>query len=683
MKFLSRFLAYVVCVFAGSATVMTNAEEAPHPGLLSASHAWSERAFDQAGLPPVSFVLGGISSRQFLGQWHRTASDAKTLADGRTLRTLTWTDPATALEIRIVVVEYADFPAVEWIGYIRNNGQVATPLLEHVSAIDADFAGTGGQTRLHTLRGDNYSAASYAPLEFPLEAAPLKFQPVGGRPTDTAWPYYNLDHGNEGVMLALGWPGQWQMEFTRKGATVHANGGQQVVHLSLYPGEEIRTPLVALLFWKGTDWIDGQNAWRRWFLAHNISRQNGRLPPIANAICLPGLKPTAASEIAGLRDYLRHGMRPDYHWIDAGWYELDQDWFKAKGVGTWQPDPLRLPHGIREIADFVHEERMKLVLWVEPERVYRGSELWEKHPEWLLKWDSADKTKEDLRLLNLGNADARQWITQRVSNLITEQGVDLYRQDFNVEPLGAWNANDAPDRQGLTENLHVQGYLAYWDDLRSAHPGMLIDSCASGGRRNDLETMRRAVPLLRSDYQAPGLNEGANSGMTTDVFDGNQGHTYGLSLWLPYFGTGEYADDVYSARSHLCPFIGLGVHLDDADWAALRRQVADHRSVGDFFYGDYYPLTPYSSSESDWIAWEFVRPEQGAGMIQAFRRENNPATLTTLQLRGLENDASYEVRDLDSGRATRHQGRELMTAGLVVKAAAPRTALIFVFTKVK
>jgi alpha-galactosidase len=82
------------------------------------------------------------------------------------------------------------------------------------------------------------------------------------------------------------------------------------------------------------------------------------------------------------------------------------------------------------------------------------------------------------RLLNLGNDDARAW---------PEQGIDLYRQDFNMDPLRAWRRNDAADRQGITEIKHVTGYLAYRDELRRRHPNMLIDSCASGGGRNDLE----------------------------------------------------------------------------------------------------------------------------------------------------------------------------------------------------
>ena len=106
------------------------------------------------------------------------------------------------------------------------------------------------------------------------------------------------------------------------------------------------------------------------------------------------------------------------------------------------------------------------------------------------------------------------------------------------------------DRQGITEIRHVEGYLAYWDELRRRHPGLLIDSCASGGRRNDLETLRRAVPLLRSDFQGP------QNPSSAEMMVGNQGHTYGLSFWVPYYGTGVFYDNVYAVRSHLTPALG-------------------------------------------------------------------------------------------------------------------------------
>src|ERR1035441_7586618 len=71
---------------------------------------------------------------------------------------------------------------------------------------------------------------------------------------------------------------------------------------------------------------------------------------------------------------------------------------------------------------------------------------------------------------------------------------------------------------------------------RAAHNA---SACASGGRRNDLETLRRAVPLLRSDYIIEPV--------------GNQCHTYALSFWVPFYGTGTSAIDPYLFRSVMCP----------------------------------------------------------------------------------------------------------------------------------
>ena len=132
---------------------------------------------------------------------------------------------------------------------------------------------------------------------------------------------------------------------------------------------------------------------------------------------------------------------------------------------------------------------IKTIVWFEPERVTPGTWLTEHHPEWILGGKGGG-------LLNLGNPAARAWLTDHVDKLMTEQGIDLYRQDFNMDPLALWRGNDAEDRQGITEIHHVEGYLAYWDELLRRHPDMFIDSCASGGRRNDLETMRRAIPLV-------------------------------------------------------------------------------------------------------------------------------------------------------------------------------------------
>ena len=333
-------------------------------------------------------------------------------------------------------------------------------------------------------------------------------------------------------------------------------------------------------------------------------------------------------------------------------------------MGTWEPDPKRFPNGLKAISDYVHARDMKLIVWFEPERVEGGTWLATQHPEWLLGG----------KLLNLGNPAATQWITDHVDRLIREQGIDLYRQDFNLDPLEFWRANDAPDRQGLTENLHVQGYLAFWDELRRRHPGLLIDSCASGGRRNDLETLRRAVPLLRSDYQ---------SFQGDPAFaPGNQGHTYGLSSWIPYYGQGVYYSSdqyVYSVRSHFCPAFGMAVDVrkNSLDWALYRRLANEWRHVAGFMLGDYYPLTPYSLAETNWIAWQFHAPDRHAGVVQAFRRSQTGPSTTVLRLQGLVPKAQYLITDFDSGIPRIMSGQDLMQPGLPVEITTqPGAALI-------
>lgn len=615
---------------------------------------------------PFSFTCGQQSSAALLASWKRTVA-SNTLDQNRTEHLLTWTEPDSDLEVRCRAVEYQDFPTIEWTLYFRNAGAQETPVLADIRAIDANFSRTqAGEFLLHHNTGDSCFPGSYEPFQKLLEPkSQTRFAPDGGRPINGRYPYFNLAYDGGGVIAVLGWPGQWSAGFERdEGLGLRLTGGQELTRLKLLPGEEIRTPLVVLQFWQG-DWIRAQNLWRRWMIAHNLPRPGGKLPPPLTSVCL-GLQQSEKTEKDGIDSYVGNHAGLDYWWMDAGWYPTDQGWPK---VGTWEPDPQRFPNGIKAVSDYAHAKGLKMVLWFEPERVVKGTWLFEKHPEWLLG-------NGDTRLLNLGNPQARQWLTDHIDTFLTREGIDLYRQDFNFDPLGYWRAADAPDRQGYTENLHVQGYLAYWDELRRRRPHMLIDSCASGGRRNDLETLRRAVPLLRSDYQEPQNPNDPN------MVVGNQGHTYGLSFWVPYYGTGQFANDSYGFRSHLCPAMGIGFVPGKEDWAAWHRAKEDWRRAGPNFYGDYYPLTSYSLADDAWIAWQFHRPEVEAGMVQAFRRPRAADDEMRFKLRGLDRQAIYDFENVGTTGTVRFTGRQLIETGLRLGLAQPRQAALICYKRV-
>ena len=99
--------------------------------------------------------------------------------------------------------------------------------------------------------------------------------------------------------------------------------------------------------------------------------------------------------------------------------------------------------------------------------------------------------------------------------------------------------------------------------------------------------------------------------------------------------------------------------------------------------GDYYPLTRYSRESSDWIAWQFNRPEEGDGVVQAFRRAESPFVCAEFRLRGLDPAALYEVTNFDVVGSTTVCGKALMEQGLSVEIKEKPGAAVVVYRKIK
>lgn len=639
----------------------------PTAAELAEASRWSATRFAATERLPFTFIYDGQSSADLLPTW-QVSREQHPLDAARTQHTLTFRDAATGLRVRWVAVAYHDFPTVEWTVHFENPGAQDTPVLSDVRALDVRLSEPAASTPvLHHFRGSPCTANDFEPFATPLATgASRRITAAGGRPTNSDLPYFNLAGTEQGWIIVVGWPGQWAAEFVREPTgEVHVTAGQETTHLKLHPGESVRTPLMVVQFWEG-DWIRAQNVWRRWMIEHNLPRPGGKLPPVQMAACSSHqfgemIHANSANQKQFIDRYLEERLGLDYWWMDAGWYPCDGQWPRT---GTWEVDTNRFPGGLRPITDHAHAQGVKSIVWFEPERVHAGTWLAENHPDWILGGREGG-------LLNLGNPEARAWLTDHVDRLLTEQGIDLYRQDFNLDPLNFWQANDAADRQGITENHHVTGYLAYWDELRRRHPNLLIDSCASGGRRNDLETMRRAVPLLRSDYIMEPV--------------GNQGHTYGLSFWLPYQGTGTGSRELspYLLRSTMVTHFTacFDVRRPDLDYALLRRILGQWREYAPCYFGDYYPLTPYRLDPATWMAWQFDLPQEGRGVVQAFRRDQSSEARATYRLKGLDTDARYVCTNLDSGASQSLTGQELETNGLPVDIPQPPGDAVIVYRK--
>ena len=301
-------------------------------------------------------------------------------------------------------------------------------------------------------------------------------------------------------------------------------------------------------------------------------------------------------------------------------------------------------------------------LWAQPQ-------LYTKLPPAECRLCDQDPTKP-CGLLDLGNAKAREWATSMVSGMVTEANLTWYRQDFNTLPHLFWVAADAASssrnsgikREGLSEALHIAGLYRFWDDLRAKHDGLSIDNCASGGRRIDLETLRRSVPLWRSDHC---WDDPASQAMA-----------WGLSHFLPFHGLGATSSADYTFRSGMGSVVSLVPNMYEPppdlpawieDLDTFRRDLKRPGTNG-IFGCDFYALSNYSThviqppvlAPDGWIAWQYHNSsapepcETERGVVLAFRRAANgsqAAVSRSFALRGVNPSRRYAVSSWDSTAA--------------------------------
>lgn len=355
--------------------------------------------------------------------------------------------------------------------------------------------------------------------------------------------------------------------------------------------------------------------------------------------------------------------KTDAFWMDAGWYSYNEGWYD--GVGNWTVDTSRYDNGISELSGYAAEKGLGHVLWYEPERVYPGTQFHNiglQNEQWLID------TGEENVMWNLANEDAFKYYCDYLLNSLKENGVTVYRQDFNFAPLAYWQSADRDfydGRTGICENHYVTNLYRFLDYLTENIDGLIIDNCASGGKRLDLEMTFRSIPFWRSDY---------NCAYHYNLFEATQSQTYGISFWLPVTGSALYMTGEYSMRSAAMPLMLMDFFSNthaDFDFQDDQRK---------FMSGRYYPLDFGSYDKNKMHAMQYTTEDALSGTALIYKRSEVNASEYTVKFNGLIASETYAVYDIDSPeKVYTKTGKELMSEGLTVSLPDGEKAIFLMF----
>ena len=657
--------------------------------------------------PPFSFLYGDRPSAALLSGWACETKDTE-LGGAKRQREVTYSDRTTGLQLRCTATIFKDFPAVEWVLHFKNTGSTDTPILKEIQALDTALLSPGTDPIIHYARGGSNSPDDFMPMTRALgERGKLRLQPGGGRSSSLFMPFFNIETKNEGAVMAIGWTGEWAASFehANAGPDFRVKAGMDLTHFTLHPGEEVRTPRILMLFWQG-ERIRGNNLLRQFILTHHRPTIDGK--PAEAPITQPNWGGTPASDhLENIRQMIAHDLPFEYYWIDAEWFGHGLWW---KNPGDWNIKQDLYPQGFKPITDLLHSTGHKFLLWFEPERVCEGTPWYTEHAEWLLSvpvdkevyrgfegkgaWDiprsdpawvpnesGRNQFRKGDKLFNLADPQARRYFIDFFSAKVDEFEIDCFRNDSNVAPLEFWRAADAPDRQGITEIRWIEGLYEFWDELRRRHPNLLIDDCASGGRRLDLETLGRSIALSRTDFTGNTLAD--------------QCHSYGLLQWVPLntiFTVNLSAQSDYPIRSSMTGGISYGLFgageaaqpkIDYAKipFAAIRKSLEKYRAIQRYFNGDFYPLTEYSQNDDAWMAYQFDLAAEGEGIVVVLKRPASTFDQALLPLKALSNNAHYAITNLDSATTQVLSGAHLSGKGLETSLPKQPDSVVFRYRK--
>ncbi len=444
---------------------------------------------------------------------------------------------------------------------------------------------------------------------------------------------------------ALAWSGSWRITVEQDQAQqIRITGGYNPFDFGykLNPGEKLATPV----FYGGYshDGVGGASRILHRFELTKIlpERPNPKPRPVLyNSWEATEFNVDEAGQMALAEKAASIGV--ERFVMDDGWFGQRKD--DHAGLGDWYVNQQKFPNGLKPLIDKVHSLGMDFGLWVEPEMVNPDSDLYRKHPDWVLNFTGRPRTEGRNQLvLNLARPDVRDYVFNFLDKLVSENQIAFLKWDYNrnwSEP--GWPAV-APDEQKQVYVKFTENLYSILRELRAKHPGLEIESCSGGGGRVDLGIMGYTDEVWTSD--------------NTDPFDRltiQDGFTYGytpgvMMAWVtdsPNFMNRRVTSLEYRFLSSMEGSLGVGANLNhwqDADFATAKRLIGEYKQVRETVqHGSLYRLaSPRNGSE--YSVTESVSPDRGQAAVFAFLHSSQFGyAYPRVYLRGLDPKAQYRV----------------------------------------
>jgi len=486
------------------------------------------------------------------------------------------------------------------------------------------------------------------------------------------------EHHGEVWFGALAWSGSWRIVVERDQLdAVRVTGGFNPFDFSfvLNPAVKLETPV----FYGGysSSGLGGASRLLHHFeiahvLPHTVGTGDSAAPKprpvIYNSWEATEFRVSEAGQIALAEKAASLGI--DRFVMDDGWFGQRKD--DHAGLGDWYVNKEKFPNGLKPLIDKVHSLGMDFGLWVEPEMVNPDSDLYRKHPDWVLNFAGRPRTEQRNQLvLNLARPDVRDYVLGFLDKLLTENDIAFLKWDYNrnwSEP--GWDQLP-PAQQKQVYVEFTRNLYAILGELKKRHPKVEFESCSGGGGRVDLGILQYADEVWPSD--------------NTDPFDRltqQDGFTYAytpqvMMAWVtdsPHWLNKRTTSLSYRLLSSMQGSLGIGANI--AQWsgdeiATAKRLIAAYHEVQQtIVQGDLYRLiSPRNGSE--FSATQTVKGDKSQSVVFAFIHSTQEGhTFPHLKLMGLDPTARYALTPIEgkaeAGTPTVASGAWWMNHGLVL-----------------